>query len=255
MVTGTPKFYNDILDILNSKPTYTIVGNHDMYYRNDNSYNMTALDSLLKTGVQHLSDLSLDNIRLIGVDYEKDYPVLEDSNTYNIIVAHAFYEDFLFGGTGNANLTHDAIEKLGKYNAVVLGHDHSAYDILQLNNKYNTKIIRPGSLMRGTSHNSQVYRIPQVAVFDTETLEWEYKKITNVPGKEVFKEKVILEKDMDINIDDIINNMDSYDSSLGIYNILKENENKGREIYSNRYDSIILIIQQYLESFGVVKGV
>lgn len=267
MMSGTPKFYNDIIDLMNTRETYTIVGNHDMYFRNEDSQNVTILDNLLKTGVQHLSHLKYINgitgmhINIFGVDYGHDFPRLGNlsDNEYNIIVTHSFFEDSFYGSTGNQNLTIEAINNhLGVYNAVVLGHDHAEYPMLSIKNPITfdetTKIVRPGSLLRGTSHTCQINRIPKVAIFDCDTLNWEYREITNAAGKEVFKEKVILEKDIDINIENILNNINSYDKSIGIYNFIKSQESRGKEVFGNRYYDIINIIKQYLNTFGFINN-
>ena len=266
MMSGTPKFYNDIIDLMNTRETYTIVGNHDMYFRNEDSENVTILDNLLKTGVKHLDMLEVptiseyvEEIVVRGVDYGHDFPVIMNSNDYNIIVAHSFFEDDFYGSTGNHNLTIEAINNhLGKYDAAVLGHDHAEYAMLDIRNPItlteNTKIIRPGSLLRGTSHTCQVNRIPKVAIFDCDSLNWTYQEITNSAGNEVFKEKVILEKDIDINIESILNNISSYDKSVGIYNFIKSQEARGKEVFGDRYYDVINIIKQYLNTFGFIDG-
>lgn len=249
MMSGTPKFYNDIIDLMNSRPTYTIVGNHDLYYRNETVENTTILDNLFKTGVKHLEHLRFKDINLVGVDYGHDFPVFESSDTYNIVVAHSFFEDKFYGATGNFNLTIEGLKLMKNVNAVVLGHDHNTYKILDID---GVKIVRPGSLMRGTSHTCNINRIPQVAILDTETKEWTYEPLSNVPGEEVFKKKVILEKDLDINMTDIISNLNSYDKSSNIYKILHENEVSGKEAYGERYEAVLNIIKQYLDTFGIV---
>ena len=276
MMAGTPKFYNDIIDLMNTRETYTIVGNHDLRFRNDDIENTTILDNLLKAGVKHLDNLQIPIkvlaggtsnstivttmiLNIYGVDYDKDFPqLLNPSGCYNIVVAHSFFEDNFYGAKGNENLTIEAInDYLGAYDAVVLGHDHSPYNILQLNNPISiskrTMIIRPGSLMRGTSHTCQVNRIPQVAVFDTRTLEWKYEQIPVAPGQEVFKEKVLLEKELDVNVESILKNMDSYDKSVGIYSFIKSQEERGKEVFGDRYYDIVNLIKQYLNTFGFVE--
>lgn len=278
MMAGTPKFYNDIIDLMSTRETYSIIGNHDMYYRNEDRENSTILANLFKTSVEHLDKLELNSqaykydsnlgvnqvynrtIKIYGVDYMKDFPKLQFMDgAYNIIVAHSFFEDNFYGAKGNENLTIEAINNyLGKYDAVVLGHDHAAYPMIDINNAlaYNekTKIIRPGSLMRGTSHTCQINRIPQVAVFDTHTLEWSYEQIPVAPGQEVFKEKVILEKEIDINMENILKNIDSYDKSVGIYKFLKSQEQRGKEVFGDRYNDIITLIKQYLNSYGFIEN-
>lgn len=277
MMAGTPKFYNDIIDLMNTRKTYTIVGNHDMYYRNDEVENTTILDNLLKSGVEHLDNLqipikvlvgSTSNstivttmiLNIYGVDYNKDFPqLLNPSGCYNIIVAHSFFEDDFYGAEGNTNLTIDAINNhLGAYDAVVLGHDHTPYDTIYLQNPISmtkrTMIIRPGSMMRGTSHTCQVNRIPRVAVFNTEDLSWKYEELPVAPGQEVFKEKVLLEKELDVNVESILKNINSYDKSVGIYSFIKSQEERGKEVFGDRYYDIVNLIKQYLNTFGFIEG-
>lgn len=277
IMAGTPKFYNDIIDLMNTRETYSIIGNHDMYYRNEDSENSTILANLFKAGVHHLDELELTcqaynykegigvnqafnrKIKLYGVDYNKPFPKLQFiDNTYNIIVAHAFFEDTFYGATGNTNLTIEAIQNyLGKYDAVVLGHDHTPYIPIDVDNTLalsgKTIILRPGSLMRGTSHTCQINRIPQVAVFDTSTLLWYYEQIPVAPGQEVFKEKVILEKELDVNMENILKNIDSFDKSVGIYSFIKSQEQRGKEVFGDRYNDILDIIKQYLDTFGFIE--
>lgn len=264
MMAGTPKFYNDIIDLMNTRQTYTIVGNHDLYYRNDEVENTTILDNLLKAGVHHLDLLHIyeygKKFNIYGVDYNQNFPkLLNHSDSYNIIVAHSFFEDDFYGAEGNTNLTIDAIRNyLGCYDAVVLGHDHAPYNMLQIENRISmskkTMIVRPGSLMRGTSHTCQVNRIPQVAVFDTNDLSWKYESLPVAPGQEVFKEKVLLEKDLDVNVDSILKNINSYDKSVGIYNFIKSQEESGKEAFGDRYFDIVNLIKQYLNTFGFIEG-
>lgn len=262
MMSGTPKFYNDIIDIMKSRRTLTIIGNHDMYYRNEDSHNVTILDNLFKTGVEHLKDDGLTMIltnsnkivRLFGVDYNHNFPGIPyNEKYYNIVVAHSFYEDHFYGSTGNNNLTDSALEQLGQYDLVVLGHDHAAYPITAANNG-KTLIIRPGSLLRGTSHTCQINRIPQVGVLNLDDFKFNYVPLPVAPGKEVFKEKVILEKDIDVNVENILKNMDSFDKTQGIYKFIKSQEPRGKEVFGDRYYDIIHIIERYLDTFGIIKG-
>jgi hypothetical protein len=107
--------------------------------------------------------------------------------------------------------------------------------------------------MRGTSHTCQINRIPQVAVFDTSTLLWYYEQIPVAPGQEVFKEKVILEKELDVNMENILKNIDSFDKSVGIYSFIKSQEQRGKEVFGDRYNDILDIIKQYLDTFGFIE--
>lgn len=108
--------------------------------------------------------------------------------------------------------------------------------------------------MRGTSHTCQVNRIPRVVVFNTRDLSWKYEELPVAPGQEVFKEKVLLEKDLDVNVESILKNINSYDKSVGIYSFIKSQEERGKEVFGDRYYDIVNLIKQYLNAFGFIEG-
>lgn len=169
---------------------YSIIGNHDLNFNNPNQMKGTYIyKTFLTKAIKHLEDLVVDGVHIKGVDFGKDFTQEEQYSRYSICVAHSFYENERFGGTGNGNLTDDKCVDLG-YQAYVLGHDHVPYDIINSRGHY---IIRPGALMRGTSKTCNLYRKVQVAVFDTTTLLWKYVEIPTRPGVEVFNDRVVME--------------------------------------------------------------
>lgn len=232
---------------------YSIIGNHDMYYQQDNEFNRTTLYQCFVTELlRHLDEINIGSVTIKGIDYNKDYiPIsnLKLTNTYNICVAHSFYENERFGGTGNSNLTDIKCLDLG-YNAYVLGHDHSLYDILD---KGKYKVVRPGSLTRSTSKTCNIYRKVVVAIFDTDTLFWDYIEVPTIPGTDAFRDDVILSKQEDLNLDDILLNLE-YSSNNNIYDFIDSDIDRAKSIYKDDYNSIIDIITQYLESKGVYKS-
>lgn len=179
------KLYEVFRDFKDNKiDLYSIVGNHDMYYQNDNEFDKTLLYQSFALGlIKHLDTLQIDNTLIKGVDFLKDFPKVADLNynnlntNYKILVGHCFYENERFGGIGNSNLTKQKCIDLG-YNAYILGHDHTPYELVS---DINYKVIRPGSLMRGTSKTCNLYRKVSVEIFDTNTLIWEEREIPSKP--------------------------------------------------------------------------
>lgn len=233
----------------NNIDVYTIVGNHDMLFQNDDEFKGTYLYKAFLAGIiKHLDTLDIDNTHIVGFDYNRDYKEAEDLSKYNICVAHSFYENSGFGGFGNCNLTDEKCVNL-KYNAYVLGHDHVPYDIMNKNNYY---VIRPGSLTRGTSKTCNLYRDVQVAVFDNISFSWEYIKLKIKPGLDVFNESVIMSKDYKIDVNDILENLE-ISSYTNVYDIIDSNTEQAKDKLKDNYDDVLKIVETYFESHGLFR--
>lgn len=227
---------------------YTITGNHEIPYYNEKSFEGTALDITYKTGiVKHLDRLELDNDVVIhGLDFGKPFESIQKDGKYHICVAHAFYENDFYG-KGVDNLKAVDANRLG-YDAYVLGHDHTPYAMVTEN---NYKVIRPGSLTRGTSKTCNLYRKVQVAVFDTLFKTWEEIEIPVKPGEEVFKERRFIEKQQQsVDLDKIIHNLYAPEKN-SIYKIIKSDSEPAKLAMKDNYNEVISLITKYLESHGI----
>lgn len=242
---------SDIIDLITSYESnvtsYTIVGNHDLYYRNTMS-NRTLLHFMFSAKILlPLTKLEFDSFRIVGVDYNNPIPKIQDKEKYNICVAHCFYENSFFGGEGVTNLTFNQATKLG-YDAYVLGHDHTYYQPLH---EKTFSVYRSGSLLRGTSKTDNLYR--GIKIMEYNSIDNSLKEI-DVPckdGKEAFLEKKFIEKQhKTINLDNVISNLYSNESN-DIYKIIEDNEKEGRDVLKDKYDKVISLITTYLESFGM----
>lgn len=223
-----------------------------MYYSQDLEFNKTTLYQCFITGMlNHLTDLMLDGVHITGVDYNKDFKQEKTYCRYSICVAHSFYENEQFGGIGNANLTDKKCIDLG-YNAYVLGHDHVPYATIETN---NYKVIRPGSLTRGTSKTCNLYRKVQVAIFDTANFEWSEIEIPTKPGLEVFNEKNVMQKEYKMDMQEILDNLEMAYSG-DVYETIDSNEESAKTSLGEIYPEVINLITDYFESHGLyrIKG-
>lgn len=232
---------------------YTIIGNHDMAFQNETEFKGTYLYKAFLAGIlNYLDEISIGPITIKGIDYMKDFISVNDLKNpgkYNICVAHTFYENERFGGTGNGNLTKPICETLG-YNAYVLGHDHSPYPVVS---ELNYTILRPGSLTRGTSKTCNLYRKVNVEVFDLSNLTWSEVEIPTKPGVEVFNEKVVISKDMDLNLEELLNNF-SVSKDMNVYDIIDNNEASGRMKLKDNYNEVIDLITKSCEARGIYRN-
>ncbi len=232
---------------------YSIIGNHDMYYNNEKDFKVTRLfKAFLGNIITHLDDLTIDGVHIKGIDFGKDFIKEESIWKYSIMVAHCFYENEKFGGTGNSNLTHDKCLNLG-YKAYVLGHDHSPYPTVDTS---GYKVIRPGSLTRGTSKTCNLYRKINVAVFNTESLLWSEVEVPSKPGNEVFLDKVIYNKSQtdDINLNNLIDEL-IVKKNPDFYDFLDENRESAKERFKELYPEIENILVNHCEALGIYRKV
>ena len=230
---------------------YTIIGNHDMLFQNDSEFKGTYLNKAFITGIiKHLDEITIDNIYIKGIDFGKDFIPNDNTTYYSILVGHCFYENERFGGMGNGNLTKQKCLDLN-YKAYVLGHDHTPYDIVD---EINYKVIRPGSLIRGTSKTCNLYRKVTVAIFDSSINSWEYREIPTKPGKEVFNDRIFIQKeeDLDINIDNLLQNLTA-SKDMNIYDIIDQDKQNAELELKEEYKDCLDLITKYLEANGIFR--
>ena len=146
---------------------FSILGNHDIVRNSLENLDKSPIQILFKLGVLEHINLETrviinDTVLLTAVDYT-EYPIKADKFfSSNILLAHMFYGKSGFLSDEKHNLTDTNILDLG-YDLVVLGHDHEDYNDVIVG---STKIVRHGSVLRGTSHNYNFTRKPNFIVID-----------------------------------------------------------------------------------------
>ena len=129
----------------------SIIGNHDLARNQLEKLSKSPLNLLFDFGVLERLDLSrrviINGKALINpAGYLDKIPGANKKAAYNFLIAHLFYNaPDIYGGK---SLSSDMVNALG-YDAIFLGHDHINYDIVRVG---KTAIVRPGSILRGTSH-------------------------------------------------------------------------------------------------------
>lgn len=215
---------------------YSLVGNHDLIFEREDTFNESPLNFLFMTDVvKPLQTLQFDDTVIQGFDYTQPIQVNSTPDKYTVCVAHQYYNTPLYK---HYIKPEDAYNL--NYNAYVLGHDHQVYDPVQ-NNKFI--VIRPGSLSRGTATNSNLHRDIYAYLFDTVTHDFTRITIPSLPSTEVFKEIKFIEKSLDKSVDEIINNME-FDSDDTIYDQLNNTELP---------DKVRDLIIRYLEDNGIFR--
>lgn len=141
---------------------YTIVGNHDLSSEREDSLPKSPLQTLFSSGaVEELIDLEYNGIIFSGLRYTQSLKKVSNTRDYKVCVCHRFYESSLT----DLSLTESMVRRSG-YDLFLCGHDHVKYDnvCLTSDNGSQVWVVRPGSLMRGSSHQYQLDREPSFEV-------------------------------------------------------------------------------------------
>ena len=179
---------------------YTIVGNHDLLYRNRELLVSSPITLLTITNVFEQTK-ELDTLNIGGVDFTfADYTLPVDqisdaTSDDSVFIGHYFFDNG-WGDTSHT-LTHALCKKLG-YKFYFLGHDHTPYEPLIK----GYQIHRPGSFSRGTSESCQVKRDNiQVCLFDTNFKAVSYLDLPNVlSSKAVYRDDLLINKALDTSL-------------------------------------------------------
>lgn len=259
------KFINKVVEIFkrfrdSGISVYSITGNHDLAYDKIEYLNQSPLGNLLVSGiVDHLDELKIKskegyNIYLKGFDFsDKVESVKEDiSSTIKICVAHRYFERFdrEFLNTKN-------IKELG-YDIYLLGHDHVSYKPKRIDNSY---LLRPGSLLRGSSHDYQLERdvVLDVIKFngskERPKLSFGREKLDISDAEQVFTKSVFNKKEDQDREERVLSSI-----SEGIDDLLSKMEDMGDENSIYKYldtmdieDSVKERIEMYLSNYGIYR--
>lgn len=191
--------YSLIISILKefkkiSIPTYTIVGNHDIYGYQENSINKSAIGVLLESEViQKLDILEFDNLIIKGMHcYSEE--IFNDAipNKNNILICHKPITNLSIPGGIN-------IKKIANncnYNVVLSGDIHIGH----IEKENNILFLNPGAILRASIIEKD--RTPQLILLDTSNNSYKFVEVPH--QKHVFDETI--EKVIDVITPNFINN-------------------------------------------------
>lgn len=186
------RFLNKVVWLLKKSPAplYSIVGNHDIQFNDNNTLRNQPLGTLFFTGVvNRLQFDTWDKFSVQGIDYIHGITQLNDK--HNLVITHAFIQQSpgsMFGG--ERVYGYDEVTSLLNADFVVNGHDHAHYPIVTHG---KTTIVRPGALLRFSRNETDIERPVAVAVIDLVTKTAHYEYLKTQPPKEVFN---LTEKDL-----------------------------------------------------------
>lgn len=172
---------------------YTIFGNHDIPYNNEQFYPKTCLRNLeLSNAVKIFKEPMAFNGKMrivpLSLDLTKAkqelYEYCNDSlatTMHTIFVGHHYYE---FDLNRNAGFVEEDFASIPVRADLVLGHDHRQHNTIFAN---NIQIFRPGSLMRTELSESTINMKPRVLLYDTEdVIGWKYIEVPHRDINEIY---------------------------------------------------------------------
>lgn len=229
----------------------SIIGNHDLPFENFKYIERSPICLLFETGclcsIDHITLKSnKDTVEISGFDYSKQIKPSVYEN--ECCVAHCFFDfDFLNAKLDSSDTFDDRIsdeeaKELG-YKVYFLGHDHTFYGVTK---KDGYVVVRPGSLLRNSSHVQQTKRIPCFYHVSKTKDKYSFKKITvdiALESSAIFTtdallkpKKPELEESVKTKISDIIFSLSEEekesDSVLDMLNEIAKERNLSKDVYS-----------------------
>lgn len=152
----TISFLNKLIKVLNEFKEenidfYTVIGNHDLPRNNYEFFQNTPLNILMGSGMVYFLDLESplhigDNVSIYGLSFNKQEEFRQGidyiDTDFNVLVAHAVIDERW------EEIDKIHIEELNDFNLVVLGHDHTYFKPIVLNNEKQTMVLRSGAFVR-----------------------------------------------------------------------------------------------------------
>ncbi len=242
------------------KPTYFIIGNHDIYGNSLNTYKDSSLNfisSLIpKLLIPIFDKVELDDIILYGcntfnnVNYCIDH-IPENSNKFQVLIDHHMLYDKRMPG---AEVIY--IKDLGSNNAdlVLSGHVHMGYKLQKFG---NTSYFNPGSLLR-TASDLKKLKV-KMGVIENKGKDFSLDLFfpTIVDGDLIFKENVFsgIEKiakmemeERDVNsVESLKHFLELKESSSGVFDLLE------RIAHENNTDHKIIDFINRFKRKGMVE--
>jgi len=255
-------YVNKVIQHLKKFPSeirlLTICGNHDLAYDRLDYLDRSPLGNLIYSGVLERLDataytLNSESISIRGFDVSEPLEPAASKPYVNIAVAHRFYN---YNLAEEYNLTKNDIAEMD-YDIYILGHDHIKYNPVKVS---GSLILRPGSLLRATSHNYNINRAVSVDILKFKShggdtpikLDIARREVDHLPASKVFSPSVLdSDGEQSFDIDDITKRIEGFISEMGtvgkdisVYSVLD-----GMEIDEDVRDRI----EYYLEQSGIYR--
>lgn len=171
-------------------PWYVVYGQHDLIFHSLKEVSGTALNlvsapdyvSILSDSPIYMEDWNSNSIALYGKSWGEKFPTIEDTNCFNVLVAHHMVTNNgpLWPGQKDYQDVKE-IQRNKGFDLMVFGDNHNTF----FRSVRNRHVFNCGSLMR-SSIDQQNHR-PMFAIYDTKNNKpIEKIEIPIAPAREIF---------------------------------------------------------------------
>lgn len=233
-------------------PIHVLAGNHDLFNDNLSSLPRTALGVLFASNTVREGNGRSQGNTFTCLPYDRSMVVPEapEKQGERILLCHAFV-----GWTKKADdwITFGEIARAG-YTTVIAGHDHPPHapkeiDVSEHGPFPTLRVLRPGSLSRGTTHNYNRRRQPTMMEITETQGQWSFDVI-EVPAakpKDIFAASRVKMNELNTNIRKF---------ALSLENDLELEEGNLRTMLEQIFDTVgedvRACITQYLTDYGIL---
>ena len=202
-----------LLNIYKRTTIYSILGQHDLRFRNTENIASKALEQSCKNFIL-LSNICLpfNNLFIYPASYNEKIPKIRDPKEFNILLIHKMIlqEKIWWEQTEYADASN--FLRTNAFQLVVSGDNHQGFICDQKTT--GKRLFNCGSLTR--SKIDQVNHKPFIIIFDTDTKEYKQIFIPIEPPEKVFNlEKVEREKEKNENLEAFVAGLSS-DKEIGL---------------------------------------
>lgn len=167
---------------------YTIIGNHDIFYGREETLGKTGIGLLSEIGlVSILREVIIEGVYIRGTLQGEE--IRNTGEGDRILLEHKFFKE----KWKEEGITEEQVKTLN-YNYIILGHDHEHESEVRIG---GTVVLRPGALLRTTSHNFNLIRNPGYYQFRMDkgrVFDYKYIEVPCNPPEEVFVSSVLHRK-------------------------------------------------------------
>ena len=139
--------------VANGKKVFYILGNHDLYNYNINTYARSSLSVFEMLDVMVLvRSLKIGPVHFDVIPFDRKFPGIIPTDYFqSVLLGHYYYND---SRDPAYSMFDKDIENCG-YKYIFLGHDHEEYASVTVG---ETVVVRSGSIARNTAHKTNLAR-------------------------------------------------------------------------------------------------
>ena len=179
----------DLINLLKEKdiPIYTVLGQHDLRFRQPTNVALTKFDVLNKVCIVNKNGIDLgNNVHIYGASWEEEIPKIKDTKVISILVMHRMVikDKSLWPGQTDYTTAKSILLRYVDYYLIVSGDNHNSFmATTTTEKKQGSVLLNCGSLMRTTV--AQREHRPCIWIYDVDLHSFKQHFIPIAPIEDV----------------------------------------------------------------------